>query len=370
MARTVSHTMSRRAVARRTVAGRAVSASRTGPWSLVAALALLACGGEGSAAGTGAGGAGGEGAAGGAGGDAPMACDMWAPRPSEPEVLIGPVGLEDRLVAMIDAATSSIELMMYQLDCPRCGDALVGAHQRGVAVRVLLDGEQAVNAAAEQDLLAAGVPVADAPGELNHAHAKVMIVDGRDAVVMSANMNGYSFSSERNYGVVDRDPQDVAQLGAIFERDWAGRGEIDVSCTRLLVSPLNSRSRLLASAEQTLDLGVMYVSDPEVAHAIEAMAGEGVTVRVLLAMPEWIESNAATAAELAAAGVQTRYLYTHELHAKLVIADGVPFVGSQNLSTNALENNREVGVIVTEPTPAATVVAQFEQDWANGVAAP
>ncbi len=52
------------------------------------------------------------------------------------------------------------------------------------------------------------------------------------------------------------------------------------------------------------------------------------------------------------------------------MADRVPFVGSQNLSTNALENNREIGVVVTEPAPAATIAAQFEADWAAGTVAP
>jgi len=322
----------------------------------------------------GSGGSGGdEPSAGGAGGSSPMACDMWAPRPIEPEVVIGPDGLEDRLVALIDGAEKSVELMMYQLDSDRCVEALVAAHQRGVAVRVLLDGQQSVNAAAEQALSSAGVAIASAPAEFSHAHAKVLVLDGRDAVVMSANMNSYSFSSERNYGVIDHDSQDVARLRAIFERDWAGEGELDVSCTRLLVSPLNSRARLLsliASAEQTLDLGVMYISDPEVKHAIEVMVDEGVAVRVLLAMPEWIDGNAATAAALSAAGAETRYLYAHELHAKLVVADGVPFVGSENLSTTSLDKNRELGVVVTEPGPAATIVAQFEQDWAQGTTAP
>ena len=81
-------------------------------------------------------------------------------------------------------------------------------------------------------------------------------------------------------------------------------------------------------------------------------------------------ANAGTAAELSAAGIATRYLYSYELHAKLIIADGVPFVGSQNLSTNAIENNREVGVLVTDTEAAGIIATQFEADWAAGVTAP
>ncbi|MEZ4444422.1 MAG: phospholipase D-like domain-containing protein [Polyangiaceae bacterium] len=352
---------------------------RVGNWrsgsALLTAALVMACSGTPSPppGGTGAGGGEGLGGAGGAGGEGAAACEMWAPRLVEPEVLIGPEGLRDRLVALIDGATESVELMMYQLDCAPCVDALIAAASRGVAVRVLLDGAQGVNAGAKAALGAAGVPTRDAPTELSHDHAKVLLVDHDEVVVMSANMNSYSFASERNYGVVDRDGQDVAQLLALFERDWAGEGAIDTSCTRLILSPLNARQRLLqllGSATQTLDLAVMYVSDPEILNALEVVAGRGVQVRVLLAMPEWIDSNAATAATLAAAGIEVRYLYTHELHAKLIVADGVAFVGSENLSSTSLDENREVGLLVTEPTPRAAIQAQLAADWAAGVAAP
>ncbi len=303
----------------------------------------------------------------------PPACDAWVPRPAEPEVLIGPVGLEGRLVGLMNSAESELVLMMYQLSCNGCVTGLINAHNRGVNVRVLLDGAQTVNTNAKNQLTAAGVNVKDAPAEFNHNHAKVMIVDGAVAVVMSANMNGYSMSSERNYGVIDTDPQDVEQLLAIFERDWSGSGAIDTSCTRLIISPENARERLvelIQSATERLDLAVMYVSDNGVKNAIKAKLMQGVPTRILLAHPEWIDGNPETAAELSALGAETRYLYTLELHAKLVLADGVPFVGSENLSYNALENNREVGVLVTEPGPAATIQQQFEADWAQGTAAP
>jgi len=101
--------------------------------------------------------------------------------------------------------------------------------------------------------------------------------------------------------------------------------------------------------------------------AVKAKAAGGTQVRVLLAMPEWISDNTATAAELQAAGIPAKFLYTYELHAKLVIADGVALVGSQNMSYNSIENNREVGMLVTEQAPAAQIAQQFNTDWNQGV---
>jgi len=353
---------------------------------LLAAFAVSACqsdaaddgdgagnSGTGAATSTGGGQATGGEAIGGAGtgGELAPACDPYVPRPTPPEVLIGPTGLRKALVDLMGTAQSELLLMMYQLDCAQCTGGLIDAHNRGVAVRVLLDFNQFYNGDAIDELTAAGVQVQAAPGEFNHAHAKVMIIDGQTAVVMSANMNPFSMSSERNYGVVDRDPQDVKDLTTVFERDWADDGSaIDTSCTRLILSPENSRERIIEQingAQTQLDLAVMYVSDDAVMSALKQKASSGTTVRVLLAHPEWIDDNTATAAELESAGATARFFYEWELHAKLIIADGVPLVGSVNMSYNSLENNREVGVLVTEEAPAAQIVAQFEQDWSDGV---
>jgi len=308
---------------------------------------------------------------GGSGGaELPPACDPYVPRPTPPEVIIGPVGLEQKLVGLMNGAQSHIALSMYQLDCDGCVAGLIAAQQRGVTVRVQLDEAQFVNSGSKAALVAAGIEVRDAPDEFNHFHPKVMIIDDELAVVMSANMNGYSMYSERNFGVVDHDPQDVADLAQIFERDWVGRGELDFSCTRLIVVPDNGRPRITAlinGANDTLDLALMYLSDDNIRSAVLTRAAAGVQVRALLASPGWIDSNTATAAELQTGGVQSKFLTQWELHAKLIIADGVALVGSANMSWNSLTNNREVNVLVTEPEPTAAIAAQFEADWNIGV---
>jgi phosphatidylserine/phosphatidylglycerophosphate/cardiolipin synthase-like enzyme len=308
-------------------------------------------------------------ATGGTGGALP-ACDADIPRPTPPEAVIGPMGFGDRVVALIDGAETSIALMMYQLDCDGCVDALLAAQTRGVDVRVMVDGGQSVNAGDVTALTAGGVEVRESPATFEHFHAKLLLVDDREGLVTSANFNSYSLYSERNYGVVDRDPQDLDDLRAVFEHDWSG-APLDTDCTRLIISPLNARERILshiASAESQLDLAVMYISDDEVRHAVIQKAQQGVAVRVLLADPGWIDGNVETAATLQSEGIAVRYLTAWELHAKLVVADGVALVGSQNMSWTSLEKNREVGLLISEPEPAAAIASQFEADWAAGVA--
>jgi phosphatidylserine/phosphatidylglycerophosphate/cardiolipin synthase-like enzyme len=51
------------------------------------------------------------------------------------------------------------------------------------------------------------------------------------------------------------------------------------------------------------------------------------------------------------------------LHAKLLIADQVAFVGSENFSFTSLTKNREVGALVFEPEAFAPIKTQFDSDW-------
>jgi phosphatidylserine/phosphatidylglycerophosphate/cardiolipin synthase-like enzyme len=354
---------------------------RIRPCVFVAAFGLViaACGsGADDDSGGGSGGdqaAGGSGAQAGAGGNGGSqlgeSCDPYEPRQPPLELFIGPVGLESLIIEHIDAAQLSIDVSMYQFTRWNIRDALIAAHSRGVALRVLLDGAQAdVNGQVRTALEGAGIEVKDSPQEFTHFHTKYLIVDRMEALVMSANFITYSMEGERNYGVIDRATDDLTDLQAIFDRDWSGSGALDLSCTRLIVSPENARERLLAligGAQASLDFASMYISDAEVLAAIKNRAQAGIPTRVLLANPAWIDDNVATAQELEAAGAEAKYFMSLDLHAKLVVADGAAFVGSENLSYTSLNDNREAGVFVTEADALAEVKTQYTADWNAGV---
>lgn len=297
-------------------------------------------------------------------------CDPYEPRAKPVELLIGPTGLEGKLTSLVDGAEKSLDILMYELYVPGLVEALVRAHERGVRVRIVLDGKQTENRSSRAKLEGAGIEVHSALDSYPHFHSKVAIVDGARALVMSANMNGFSMSSERNYGVIVEDADDVGDLAAIFENDFAGgAAQLPLECTRLVVSPINARPRLLElmqSAQSRLDFAVMYISDREVLSAIEAQKRAGTKVRVLLAAPEWMAANRDTGTRLAKAGIEVRYFRKYELHAKLVVTDRAAFIGSENFSFGSLDSNREVGVFLTNAEPLDRVRSQFDADWAAG----
>jgi cardiolipin synthase len=297
-------------------------------------------------------------------------CDPTAPRAMPPEVIVGPgtgsAALEERVVAAIDAATRSIDVHMYTFTVDRIANRLIAADGRGAVVRVILDGAQVGASSTRSMLEAGGVEVKYASTTFPNAHAKYMVIDGALDFVISGNFTIAGFDDQRNYAVIDRDPDDVADLAAIFAADWNGQ-TATLGCTRLLVTPGDARTRVLAfiaAATATIDVEVYYISESAVRVALIQAMTRGVAVRVLLADPADMSENATTATTLKEAGVAVRVLTPPVVHSKMIVADGVALIGSHNMSSTSLRENREVGVFVREGNAAAPAVAQFNSDWA------
>ncbi|CAN5750045.1 hypothetical protein BH11MYX3_BH11MYX3_46850 [soil metagenome] len=296
-----------------------------------------------------------------------VGCLATTPRTVAVEAFVGPMGLQQRLTTLIDSAKTSLDVQMYLFTVKPLADRVVAAKQRGVIVRVILDPDEAGNAAVEPILMSGGVTVRQASPLYTYSHAKYLIVDRATPAVMSMNFNIDAMSNERNYGVIDKDPEDVSDLMAIFDMDWALAGNeaprpADLTCTRLIVSPNNSRQRvieLINSAKSTLELELMYLSETAVRNAVGQAKQRGVTVRVILEDP-----TDESVTFLTGLGIPVKFppssIY---LHSKLIIADGVAFVGSENMSLTSLSKNREVGVLVTEPAGQAVIKTAFESDW-------
>lgn len=102
--------------------------------------------------------------------------------------------IDDRLIALVDAAQREVLVQAFSFTQRRFARALIGAHRRGVAVTVLVDRTQALETpqSAIGELAAAGVPVW-LDGSHAAAHNKVLIVDA--ALPRAATVTGsYNFT--------------------------------------------------------------------------------------------------------------------------------------------------------------------------------
>lgn len=264
--------------------------------------------------------------------------------------------------------------MVYMLGQDGIFDVLKERAAAGVDVRVILDGnaKRAFNTPAFDALAAAGVEVKWSDPKFAFMHAKSFVVDKKVAMIATGNFPKGFIADERNYVARDPDAADIRVLSAIFDADWNGTSP-NVTCTRLLVSPINAKERLLdliGSAKTSVLVESLALSDRDVIAAIIDRKRAGLDVRVLLADPMWDKSgnNAVTAKKLDARGIPTKMIPKSRMlvHVKSILVDGDrAYLGSENLTANSLTNNREVGLVLSDKPALQTMTTTFEGDFAS-----
>jgi len=280
-------------------------------------------------------------------------------------------GVVDRFVA---GATRSVDVTMYELADPVFEQALAEDAARGVAVRVLLDsayhgGE--VNQEADTWLTSHGVAVRWANSS-EIFHQKTITVDGTESLIATFNLVSRYEATSRNFGYFDADPADVAAIVATFDQDWTGAppGPAPSGSGDLIWSP-GATSRLVAligSATGSLDVECEELSDPSILDALLAAAERHVQVRVVAEADPGLSS---ALGELVAAGAKVvTYPATGPLyiHAKLLVVNGsVLWIGSENFSVASLVDNRELGVVISDPSVVQQAAQVFSSDFAGGL---
>ena len=301
------------------------------------------------------------------------ACAATDARPFPLELVVAPGPVEARILELLGRATRSIDITIYQFTSRPIRAALEAAVGRGVHVRVILDRAQPENIALANTLISAGIEAHQSSRAFVFTHQKTITIDEELTLVFSGNLETRSFATSRNYGAIDRDFEDVRDFDTLFEADWID-APVTLGCTRLVYSPVTSRSRvldLLKSAQRNIDVEAMYVTDPAVIAELLAAQRRGVAVRVLFNDPRFGIGNSGQAARaLTEAGATVRRLPALFIHAKVIMVDrAFVFLGSENFSTNSLDRNREAGLVLgSSYVDVERVLAVLESDWQQSVA--
>jgi cardiolipin synthase A/B len=274
------------------------------------------------------------------------------------------------VLGLLDAARSSVWMEMYLLTDERAIRALAGRAAAGCDVRVILEPSPYENAGGNQDaydeLAAAGVDVRWASARFAYTHAKSFIVDHARLAVLTLNLTAAGLDGNREYAAIDDDPTDIAAAEAIFAADQIG-ARTRTPGGRLVSSPETSRPQLmglLAGAQRSLAIETEELTDGEAMAVLTAALGRGVAVT--LAWPGPAEPGS-TFAALSAAGAVVRVATAPSIHGKVIVADGATaYVGSVNLTPTSLDENREIGLRLDDPSASARVAATVTADAAGG----
>jgi cardiolipin synthase len=327
------------------------------------------------------------------------------------------------MLAAIAAARDHIHLETYILEDDEVGrlfaQALIERQRAGVQVLLLRDsvGTMRTPPAFFERLSAAGIQVLEfnpvnplrtrGDWELNQRdHRKLLIVDGRIAFLGGINISSVYSSgslSQRSRlrpggGPAWRDTDlrlegpVVAELQKLFLAAWASQNGPPAQTRNPFPRPVAAGKQVvraigsspdepfsliyatllsaIGSAETSVQLTNAYFApDPQLLAALEAAAGRGVDVRLILPSQtdSWLVFHAGRGhyERLLRAGVKVFERRGVVLHAKTALIDGVwATVGSTNLDWRSFLHNHELNAVVLGAEFGAQVQAMFDADLA------
>ena len=296
----------------------------------------------------------------------------------------------DRLVADIDASTTTVHLLYYILEPDetgwKVGEAVIRAARRGVACRVLMDGmasKPGLRALAPRLREAGAEVIAVLPPGMRGTrrdlrnHRKIAVLDGRVGYAGSQNLvNAYGYKGRGlTYEelVLRAEGPVVSQLQAVFLTDrfleTGGRPDMaplfpdqpaaGAVSAQLLPSGPTYRAEnnqrvfvhlLYQARERVVVTSPYFVPDAAFVEAMQAAAQRGVAVH--LVTPKQADQMLVRLAQesfyagLLDAGVRIHLYRPRFLHAKHMSVDGdVAVIGSSNMDLRSFELNEEVMMI-------------------------
>jgi cardiolipin synthase A/B len=291
-------------------------------------------------------------------------------------LIIEPTAGFSPVYGLINGARRSIDMTMYEFADTTAEHDLAAATKRGVQVHVILDErEKSINSNTFSYLSSHRVKVVWSSSRFTYTHQKTVVVDGSKAVIMTANLTSKYYPTSRDFLVIDTNRADVAAITAVFDADFAHRAVSPGDGADLVWSPTDSQDKLLAlinGATSSLRIYSEEMGDTTVENALVMAAKRDVDVQVCGENEDGEYDS--VYAKLARAGVHISYYSSSTgfyIHGKVIEADygtgrARMFVGSENFSRTSLDDNRELGLIISDHAALSAMARTFAADFRNG----
>ncbi|MFH0801437.1 MAG: phosphatidylserine/phosphatidylglycerophosphate/cardiolipin synthase family protein [bacterium] len=155
-------------------------------------------------------------------------------------------GIKPLVLSNIQKAQESIHVEMFCLTDKDVIKDIIGAHKRGVEVKVLLDATPTqdgtiINKGAAEQLKEAGIDVRwfkRDPDSTRKLHSKIGIFDGKETILGSANWTYKGLTVNREADVDIRSKKVATAFEEMFQKDW------DAGLKRMPVAPEKGQTKL------------------------------------------------------------------------------------------------------------------------------
>ncbi|MDI6757331.1 MAG: phospholipase D-like domain-containing protein [Endomicrobiia bacterium] len=269
-------------------------------------------------------------------------------------------------------------------------NAVYEAVERGVKVKILLEGSLQQNSYAVKEFSQLGVDIKASKREW-YLHTKLVVVDSQKTLLGSTNLS-YKSINENNEANVLIDSSKIARLyEKFFDAIWRDTTHIPGTHKEIKLEPVETPYAIAAPnrtyhpimkehiewAQKDISLvfygmrvytgGQNEVMD--FVDELEAAAKRGVRVRVLLEKSSYDErlneGNKEAVEYLIARGIDARFDSPEKItHAKIILVDDeVAGVGSANFALSGFRFYQEANVVVKEPSAVADLRKYFDEIW-------
>jgi phosphatidylserine/phosphatidylglycerophosphate/cardiolipin synthase-like enzyme len=309
-------------------------------------------------------------------GGAEASLEVLFSKPNDPTSSTLRGGPDALLAQSIDEARYSVDVAMYDLNLWSIRDALLRAHRRGVAVRMITDSDNILEREIGE-LEQAGIPViGDRRAPL--MHHKFVVIDRLVVWTGSMNMtvNG-AYRNDNNLvrirstmlaGNYTREFEEMFvedRFGALSLHDTPHpMFTIDGLQVEVYFSPDdNPEARiveLLLNAEQSIEFMVYAFTDDDIANAMLDRASAGIAVRGVIERGQ-AGNEGSEYERLRQSGIDIRLDFNERnMHHKVIVIDGmIVITGSYNFSRSAQEFNDENVLVLHNADVASRFLIEF-----------
>ncbi|MEM6528369.1 MAG: phospholipase D-like domain-containing protein [Chloroflexota bacterium] len=292
-------------------------------------------------------------------------------------------GIDQPLVRDIGEVRRTLDIAAYEFDNEALTAAVIGAHERGVRVRIVTDDEAGLEEEDESipKFIEAGIPVVD-DDRSALMHNKFMILDGTTVWTGSWNYTMNGTYRNNNNALVLRSQRTVqayqTEFNEMFENGEFGPRSTSASASfnqngipvEIVFAPEDDAVGLivgeLQAAQEAIRFMAFSFTQDDIGNAVRQRGSEGITVEGIFEV-RGSETRFSEMPPMYCAGFDVRQDGNpFALHHKVFIVDDTTVLtGSFNFSANATESNDENLVVIKDPDLAALYLQEFDRRFAE-----
>lgn len=294
--------------------------------------------------------------------------------------------VENALVVALDGAKQSIDAALYELNSQPVTDALIRAFQRGVTVRVVMDGEYGLEdpEATAPQLELAGIDVRSDGTRQGYMHNKFFVIDAQLVWTGSTNMTHNDLYNNNNNALLIRSSRLAVNYTHEFEELFSG--SFGVTSPPEIPYPVvtidgtdvevifeaegNAPARVIKLINQATSVRFLTFSftRSDIFDALIRRAhSEGLDVQGVVEA-----SSRQFISPLYCAGINVHQDGNPDVlhHKVLIIDEAIVITGSFNFTNRAADNNDENMLTIYSPQLAQVYLEEYDRRWAESKLIP